>query len=701
MYKGQPLERHDAPLKVRGAARYSAENFPAGLVHAYAISSTIPAPRVLSFDLSQAKGVPGVLLVLTHENAAKVPKPNPKGSRQKQPIQALQDDRIHKFGQFLGLVVATTWENAREAARLVKVSYAPETPRLDFESERANASKPKQMLGEADTTVGDFASAFAACLVKVDAVYETPTEHHHPMEPHVIIVGWEGQKLECWASSQGSFNNVGALAATFQLPDRDVRVQSLYVGGGFGSKGASWEHMAMAAMAARMVGRPVKLVLTRQQLAYMVGLRQQNRQHVQLGATTEGKLQALAHHTQSWHATSNEFVEPAGAISRMLYEHKHGHVTHRACQLNLPTPWFTRAPGETPGSFALESAIDELAHQLKLDPVEFRLNHEAPDNPTDGTPWSSRSLAECLRVGAKQFGWKPEPHREGDWLIGYGMAGAARGAPMRPCKARIRVKRSQGTVNAIVELAANDIGTGSYTIILQAAADGLGLPPNQIKVRIGDSAYPEAPASTGSVGAASFCPAVDAAAKKLRAELSKLSGLPADRPLAQLLGKRAEFQAEAGIVPPEQREQYSLYGFAAHFVEVGVDPELGLVRVRRLHSAASAGTIINPRLARSQMLGGIVWGIGQALTEHSPHDTRYGNFIARDLVHYHLPVNPDVGRLSVEFIPEIEPIANGMGIKGIGELGIVGVAAAIANGVFDATGRRIRRLPIRPVDFMG
>lgn len=700
MYKGQPLERTDGPAKVRGEARYAGENFPAGMVYAYAFTSTIPAGEVTSFDLSEAAALEGVLGILTHQNAPRVPAPDPKKSRQMRPIPALQDGKVHKFGQYLGVVVAKTFEVAREGARRVGVSYAPGAPRLDFDEHFPAGKKPQQMMGDADSARGDFDSAFAASEVKVDAVYETPVEHHHPMEPHVIIAAWVGKRLECYASSQGPFGNVGSLAATFKLPLSDVRVQSLYVGGGFGSKGASWEHMAIAAMAARLVKRPVKFTVTRQQMVYNTGLRQHNRQHVRLGASREGKLEALAHETTTFHAMTSEFVEPAGAMSRMQYEHPHSRVTHRAVEMHLPTPWYTRAPGETPGSFALECALDELAVAAGIDPVQLRLVNEPARNPHDGKPWSSRLLAECVRTGAHQFGWGlGGGRRDGDWLIGYGMSTAARGAPMRESQARIRVKRSGGAVKALVELAATDIGTGSYTILLQTACDGLGLPPAAVKVRIGDSAYPEAPASTGSVGAASFCQAVHAAALQLRAELAALSGLPATSPLASLLRKEShETTVREG--PGEEREKHALYSFGANFAEVGVDVELGLVRVRRLHTVAAAGKILNPRLARSQMLGGMVWGLGAALTERSPHDTRHGNFLARDLANYHVPVNRDVGLMSVHFLMEEDRVANDLGVKGLGELGIIGVAAAIANAVFNACGKRIRRLPIRPADFM-
>lgn len=708
MYIGQPLERADARLKVRGEAKYSAEFSPPGMVYAFALRSTIACGTIASIDTAEALKVPGVVSILTHQNAPKVPEAKPDASRFNRPIKALQSGRVEKFGQLLGVAIATSFEAAREGAQRVHIQYRSETARLDFDKELGSARVPKKMNNnEPDSQRGDVAKALASSAHKLDFTYETPIEHHNPLEPHAIIAAWKDDQLDCYISAQAPFNLVGALAATFALSPKKVRVQSLYIGGGFGGKGPAWEHLALAAMAARLVNRPVKLVLTRQQMFYAVGLRQRNRQRLRLGADEQGRLTALSHETLTFTSTTEEFVESCGAMSRMCYAHPNSHVTHRVFPLNLPTPTYTRAPGETPGSFALESALDELAHQLGMDPVELRIRNDAPRNPFDDKPWSSRKLVECLRSGAEKFGWENRPRtpgerRQGDWQVGYGVASAARGAPQRESHARVRVRSFPDGVKAIVELAATDLGTGSYTILAQTAADGLGLKPPQIKIRIGDTALPEAPGSNGSAGAASFCSSVHTAIQELRRQLAALGNCATDLPIAELLGraKRKEFTVEAKEGPRPEAKDYAIYGFGATFAEVRVDALLGQVRVHRLLGVHAAGTILNPRLARSQVMGGMVWGIGQALTENSRVDPRHGNFTTRDLNHYHLPVNLDVGKVDIHFLPEEDRVLNELGIKGLGELGMIGVAAAITNAIFNATGKRIRSLPVHPSDFM-
>lgn len=704
---GKATDRTDAVPKVRGEAKYTAEYHPKGLLYAYAFCSTVACGSVESIDTSAAEKVGGVRGILTHLNAPKVPEVPPKANRFRRPIRALQTDRVEKFGQILGVAVATTFEAAREAAGRVVIQYHVAPAKLDFETAKHEARVPVAMNAQPDSQRGDFAKDWTNSNPKVDALYETPIEHHNPMEPHAVVAAWRGDFLDCYICSQGPNNNAVGLAATFSIPAKNVRVQSAYVGGGFGGKSMGWEHLAIAAMAARRFQAPVKLALTRQQMFYAVGLRQNNRQRLQLAAEQTGKLTALSHQTVTFTSTTDEYVEGTGTLSRVLYAHPHSLVTHRVCAMNLPTPASMRAPGETPGSFALESALDELAHQLGVDPVELRIVNETKVNPHDGKPWSSRKLIECLREGAARFGWEKRPtapgqKREGNWQIGYGMASAARGAPQAESGARIRVRDTKAGVKAIVELAGVDLGTGSYTILAQTAADVLDLAPGRIKVRLGDTDFPEAVQAGGSMGAASYCSAVRRAASDLRQELARLGQCEPSRPLQELLArsKRQEFQLEARQGPSEQARQFSVFCFGANFAEVTVDSELGMVRVRRLLAVHSAGKILNPKLARSQILGGMVWGIGQALTEQSVWDQRHGNFVSRDLAHYHIPVTLDVGDLEVHFLDEDDQALNDLGVKGLGELGLVGVAAAITNAIFNATGRRIRNLPVRPSDFI-
>jgi xanthine dehydrogenase YagR molybdenum-binding subunit len=480
---------------------------------------------------------------------------------------------------------------------------------------------------------------------------------------------------------------------------------SPYIGGGFGSKLQPREHLMLTVMAAKMLQRPVKTAITRQMMQTNVGLRQLNRQKMRVGAAKDGKLTALAHETLTHTSVDEEFVEQTGVISRMMYDVPNSLVTHRVFTTHIQVPRWTRAPGETPGSFALESAMDELAYKLKLDPIEFRLKNEPAKNPEDGKPWSSRSVVECMKTGAEKFGWKrrkfePRANKQGNWLVGYGMAAASRGAPYSGASARVKLTRSGDDVRAIIEMAATDIGTGSYTIIAQAAAESLGLPIEKISVKIGDSSLPPTPGLGGSWGAGSFSSAAFAVCEKAKNDLQakvKVDFVKAPT-VAELMTavNLNELTAETTEKPSAEFAKYSHFSFGANFCEVRVDENLGIVRVTRFLMAAAAGRILNPKTAASQVIGGIIWGIGMALTEESTLDVRYGNFTTRTLGDYHVPVNLDVGAIETIFINEEDKIINRLGVKGIGELGITSVAAAIANAVFNATGKRIRDLPITP-----
>lgn len=696
---GTPVSRIDGILKVTGKAAYSTDYPLKNMAYAVVFKSTIAAGKILSIDASQAQKAPGVLAVITHQNA---PRLDVNGGIRGGAL--LQSPVIEFYGQHIGLVVAETFEQARHAARLVRVDYQPTDANVDFEKLAGSAVLPKDK-ERADASRGDVSAALREAAYKVEAVYETPIEHHHPMEPHATIAEWEGDKLVLYNSSQIVNGAQTAAAKTLALQPEQVRIVSPYIGGGFGSKGGQWANLVLAAVAAKQVNRPVKLALTRQQLFTSVGLRQRNHQKISLAATKEGKLTALAHETTTHCAIENEFVEPCGDCSKVMYAVPNSLITYRVVPMNLILPTYTRGPGKSTGSFALESAIDELAFQLKMDPIAFRLKNEPERDPSNGKPWSSRATVQCLQEGAKAFGWEkrkmePGQNQQGNYLIGYGVACGTYPAHQRPSSAVVKLRRKEKQVLATVELAAADLGTGTHTILAQTAADALQLPLQQITVKIGDSSLPPAAGAVGSVGAASYANSVHDACVKITDELIARSVKQfLVRPsAAQLMVSEnvTEAQTRVDSKPPEKAEDYSAHSFNANFAEVWVNKSTGMVRVSRFLAVTGAGTILNPKTARSQIIGGCVWGIGMALTEESVVDPRWGNFVTRSLADYHIPANLDIGTLEALFIREEDKVVNTLGVKGLGEVGIVGVAAAVANAVFNATGKRIRQLPITP-----
>ncbi|MBD2772742.1 xanthine dehydrogenase family protein molybdopterin-binding subunit [Iningainema tapete] len=706
----KPIDRVDGFLKVTGQAKYAAEFPVKNVTYGFPVQSTIAAGKIKDIDTSVAEKSAGVLAVITHKNALKLaPRPEPvtPQNRATRSIPILQDTRIYQFGQYIGVVVAETYEQARSAAQLVKVVYETEKPLVDFDENLPKAYKPPIINAgyPTDTQKGDVETALKTADFTLEETYQTPIEHHHPMEAHSTIAVWENGKLTLYDSTQMVENPKQAVANTFQIPKENIRVFAPFIGGGFGSKIAAGAHIILAVMAAQVTQRPVKIVLTRQMMQTNVGLRQINRQKMRLGASKDGKLTAIAHETVTHTSVDEEFVEQSGVMTRMMYDAPNSLVTHRVFPLNVQVPRWTRAPGEAPGSFALESAMDELAYKLQLDPIEFRLKNEPAKNPENGKPWASRSLIEAMKVGAEKFGWSkrkfaPRSNKQGRWLVGYGMAGVSRGAPFRETSARVKLTRKNNDVKAVIEMGATDIGTGSYTIIAQAAAESLGLPIEKIEVVIGDSSLPPTPGSGGSWGAGCFSNAAYAACEKAKTDLQaqiKVNFVKAPT-IAELMtaGNINEFQAEVTEKPSAEFAKYAHFSFGANFCEVWVDESLGIVKIPRFLMAAAAGRILNPKTAASQVIGGIVWGIGQALTEESTLDARYGNFTTRTLADYHVPVNLDIGTVETIFINEEDKIVNRLGVKGIGELGITSVAAAIANAVFNATGKRLRDLPLTP-----
>jgi len=730
---GTAFDRKDGPAKLTGTANYASDFDSARMAYALLVQSTIAKGHIESIDTSRAENLPGVVLVMTHANAPKLPaeaqKANPPGERA---LSLLQTNEVRYNGEPIAVVVADSPEVARAAAELLTVHYAADTPTLDFQSALASAYAPKELAhGKTDSGWGDAKSALASAAVKIDRVYTTPMESHNPMEPHATLAVWNGDTLTVHDSTQGVSGTRKALAKKLGIAAEKVRVVSPYIGGGFGCKGSAWSHVVLAAMAARQSGRPVLLALERTQMFGPVGYRPPTRQHVALGADKDGKLVAVVHEVTSPTSTFEDWTESSATVTRMMYACPNVSTSHRLVKLNLGTPTFQRAPGLSTGSFALESAMDELAVALNMDPVELRLRNYAETEPESGKPWSSKKLRDCYRDAADRFGWsKRNPQigsmRDGDRIIGYGMATVTYPAHSMPANATLRVL---GDGSAHVRCGTQDIGTGTYTIIAQVAADALGIPAERIQVELGDSDLPNAPVSGGSMTAASVTPAVREAALKARAEIiaraladpaSPFHGRdaqdltiqagavydaknPQQRELVAVLltrggGRPVETQ---GSAKPDESGKFATHSFGAAFAEVGVDPELGEVRVRRIVVSYSVGKLLNAKTGRSQFLGGIVWGIGMALTEETQVDPASGRVLNANLAQYHVPVAADIPDIQVNAVEEDDQNFNALGARGIGEIGITGVPAAIANAVYHATGKRIRDLPITPDKLLG
>jgi xanthine dehydrogenase YagR molybdenum-binding subunit len=634
--------------------------------------------------------------VLTHKSGLKLAK-DPTQVDAKSPadraLQLLQDDRIFYGNQPIALAVATTFESATEAADSIVVHYEAQKPSVTLDSGRTTAYVPAKMGGAGDPAEslrGTPEAALASAPVRVNETDSTPFQTHSPLEPHATIAVWDGpQKLTLYDSSQGIFGDRKRVAALLGLQPEDVRVISLFVGGGFGSKGPTWSHSVLCAMAARHVGRPVKLVLRRQQMFGPVGCRSETRQKIQAGASRDGRLAALANETLSHTSTMDEFTEPATLPTRMLYSTSNVRTSQKLIRSDIGTPSYTRAPGEAPGTFALETGLDELAYALKLDPLELRLKNYADRDEDKELPWSTKSLRECYRQGADRFGWarrKAEPRsmRDGHVLIGWGMATSVYPARRSPASARARMY-PDGRV--LVEAGSQELGGGTYTIMTQIAADALGVPVSRVTFRLGDTRYPETPVSGGSQTAATTGSAVHQAATALKTKLASLGSAWGGQPW---------IEAEASTAENPDAKKFSMYSFGAQFAEVRVDADLGEVRVARMTGVFGAGTILNALTARSQFIGGMVWGVSFALLEHTTYDERLGRIVNNNLAEYHVPTNADIGEIDVTWIEENDLHVSAVGAKGIGEIGITGAAAAIANAVYHATGKRVRDLPITP-----
>jgi xanthine dehydrogenase YagR molybdenum-binding subunit len=718
--------RYDGRLKVTGAAKYAAEFPVKDVAYGYIIQSTIPSGTIASIDDSAAAHASGVLAVITPFNAPKV---TPNNN-----VNVLQDNHVLYNGQPIAVIVARSLPEAMHAATLLRVTYNPTPARLDFNA-LLNESRPPKRNGvawEPGTSPlppganrrGDVDAAFAKATATVDEVYTTPIQNHNPMEPHATIASWEGGKLKLYSSTQGITGERQNLVHAFGLKPDDVHVECPFVGGGFGTKGSVWSHVLLAAMAAKMVQRPVKIALTREQMFGPVGSRPNTRQHIKLGADSTGKLLAVEHDVHLYTSMFADFVEGAANQTNLLYSTETLATNHRLVEMNLGMGTFQRAPGEASGTAAFEIALDELAEKLNMDPIQLRLANYAEEDPGKKLPWSSKHLRECYADAAERFNWarrKPKPGqvREGNKLIGYGMATANYGAGRGTSSAIVRVLP---TGRVYVGCGTQDLGTGTYTIMAQAAAMALGIDPTLVDVELGDTSLPRSGGSGGSTTAASVCPAVYEAALQVKQKLIELalndSASPlhlasADmvsirdgvlftktfptksEPFAAILSRSgAPLEAEATAEPPKDRNTFSAHSWGAVFAEVAVDADTRMVQVRRVVGTYDIGTLLNQKTGINQLQGGIVWGISFALHEEAHIDPTHGLTVNRNIAEYHVPVNADVGEINVACLNIPDYRHNPLGSRGIGEIGITGAAAAVANAVYNATGKRVRDFPI-------
>jgi xanthine dehydrogenase YagR molybdenum-binding subunit len=690
---GQPLNRVDGPLKVSGRATYAYEHWHPEVdqvLYGFIVGATIGKGRITRIDGSRAERAPGVRLVMAHRDAPAQGTPDASlPSQYSRAFPVLTGPDVRHYGEPVALVVAATYEEARAAANLVEVAYAGEPGHFDFAARQDQAYAPEKVNAglPTDSAVGDIEAGLADAAVKIDRLYTTPYEFSQPMEPHVCLAVPAGEDLVLYVSAQMLGEARTSIASTLLMDPQRLHLVTPYVGGGFGSKLGIHAETILAAIAARQLNQPVKIAMTRQQIFHLVGVRPATRQRVRLGASRDGRLIAVGHDVTMHTSPSSEYAEQSATAARDLYSAPHRLTRHRLVPLDLPRGEDVRAPGEAPGLFAFESAMDELAHELGMDPIELRVLNEPKVHPERGVPFSDRRLIECMRDGARRFGWARRPQvprslRDGRWLVGYGMAGAIRMQFQAASTVKVRLG-ADGT--AVVQTDMTDLGTGTYTIVTQVAADELGLPLDRVRVELGRSDYPPGAGSGGSWGATNTCTAIHRACQALKDTL-KHGRIPAE-------GIEME-----GSVPwmwdEPNYQNYSIHAYGAQFAEVGVDADTGEIRLRRMLGVFAPGRVFNPKTARSQLIGGMIFGVSMALHEEAIVDPRTGAFVNRDLAGYLLPVHADIPEIDAVLLDSVDDKANELGAKGVGEIGNCGANAAVANAVFNATGVRVRDFPI-------
>jgi xanthine dehydrogenase YagR molybdenum-binding subunit len=763
---GKPIDRVDGKLKVTGGAQYAAEFPMKDLAYGVAITSTVARGHIRSIDTARAEKLPGVLGILSYKNSMSLhfPQGSDPGSGKyaEKDLLPLQSERVFYDGQMIAVVIADTFGKAEYAASLVKIAYEPEEPVLEIEKALPMARKPKTGLGsqQLQTKRGDAATAFASAPVTIGNTYTTPVYHHNAMEPHATTAHWTDDQLLIYDATQSVYGSRALMANMLGLEPEKVRLIALYIGGGFGSKGFSWPNTVVAAMASKLVQKPVKLVLARQQMFTTAGRRSQTIQKISLGSDRDGKLMSIQHASTVETSFVDEFIEPAGVATPMIYACPDLSVTHQVVSLNRGTPCPMRAPGESVGTYALEVAMDELAAKLQMDPIALRLANYAEQDPQKKKPFSDKNLRECYQRGAAAIGWKdrniqPASMRQGRYLVGYGMATATYPANRSASTARA-ILFADG--HAEIECCTQDIGTGTYTVMTQIAADALSLPVDKVRVKLGDSDYPRGANSGGSQVSASVGPAIRAAAIGVVEKLTKMAMQDTSSPLHGLDEKiihaagggiyssaepqrgesypallsrlrldkiealantnvstraqqgspnaagesdteekaKEESKTNAAVQQDQdvKRQEYSFHSFGAQFIRVLVDPELYTVKVDRAVSVMDIGKVLNYKTATNQIMGGMIFGIGMALMEGSTYDPIRGRVVTRDLANYLVPVHADMPVFDIKFIDRPDILISPIGARGIGEIGITGTAAAVANAIYHATGKRVRDLPV-------
>jgi xanthine dehydrogenase YagR molybdenum-binding subunit len=725
---GQPLTRREGVLKVKGEARYAADNHPPGMLHAVMAVSQIARGRVTFLDVEAARHHPGVVDVMTPANRpALAEDPDAKTNPFMFRLDVLQNDQVRYANQPIAVVIAETLEAATEGAALLSPRYHVLPARVGLDAGTSFVPAAVGVGNPSELRRGDVEAGLAAASKRIEAVYETPAQYHNAMEPHAIVAAWDGDTLSIDTPSQGLAMAQGRIAGLFGISPDKIHIRSPYLGGGFGSKGLLAGPQVLGILAARLVGKPVKLVLRREHMYGPVGHRAPTRQTLRMGVDAESLLTAIDHHAKTVSSSFDDFFEPAADASHTLYASPAIATSHEAVRIDTGTPMFMRAPGEATGSIALESAIDEMAWACGMDPLAFRLMNYAEVEPISGKPFSSKALRECYAQGAARFGWSKRPlaprqrRDEAGLLVGWGMGTATFPALMFQGEARAVVR---GDGSGLMETGAHDMGQGAWTALAQIAADGLGLEAEQLEFRSGTSDLPDAGIAGGSAHTATAGMAIHNAGAAVIAKLADLATGDQRSPLfgagnagvsaragrlhrrddesrsesyADILGRAglAEIQARGkGAADPAAQSVYAMHAHGAVFAEVKVDPDLGQIRVTRLVGAFAAGRIINPRMVRSQIFGGMIWGVSFALHEQAITDRRSGRILNANLAEYHVPVNADVPSLEALMIDEHDPHVNALGIKGVGEIGVTGSAGAVANAVWHATGVRVRRFPI-------